>query len=209
MALPKGMTLTQEKVSQKFNLEEIFGVDFSERPDLKAQIGQAIIDKIIERTSEGKKRGGGSFDGGYSTSYKKSEKFEQYGKSSTINMELTGAMLDSIDIIKEFDNQIEIGFSGPDAELQNAKAFGHETSMRGHKFLQGKAPKRPFFGLTADELKEIKAEFKQDIRDIDQEIAIEKEVNLASMFEVQRGASLPSGPTVRDFTLFEDFFNEG
>jgi phage gpG-like protein len=201
------MTLSQEKVAQKFNLEDIFGVDFSDRPDLKAQIGQAIIDKIIERTSKGEGRGGSPL-WTYSTSYKESKKFEQYGKSSTVNMELTGSMLDSIDIIKDNGNEIEIGFGGPDKELQNAKAYGHETGMKGHRFLAGKVPKRPFFGLTGDEVKEIKSQFKDEVSQIEDKMTEESAIDLASIYQLQRGAAVPQTIKVSDFTLLEDLFDE-
>lgn len=160
MALPKGMTQTKEKVSQKFDLEEIFGVDLSGRPDLKEEFGQAVIDKILERTESGLKRGGKGNLAAYSKSYKDSAQFEQFGKSSTVNMDLKGDMLDALDIVSSSGNEVEVGFNGT---LQNAKAYGHLSGMKGHKVLAGKTPKRPFFGLTRNEVEEIKSQFVDEL----------------------------------------------
>ena len=159
MALPKGMTQTKEKVSQKFDLEEIFGVDLESNPALAQSFGQAVIDKIIERTEKGKGRGDVSL-AGYSSSYKNSKVFEQFGKSSTVNMDLRGSMLDDLDIINQTGNEVEVGFT---ETLQNAKAYGHLSGMKGHKVLAGKTPKRPFFGLNRDEIDDLKEQFVDEI----------------------------------------------
>ena len=53
MALKKP-TIKRKKIYQEFDLEEIFGVDLSNRKDLKEAIGQVIIDRMIDRTATGK-----------------------------------------------------------------------------------------------------------------------------------------------------------
>ena len=178
MALPKGMTQTKEKVSQKFDLEEIFGVDLSSRPDLKEQFGQAVIDKILERTEQGKGRNDVSL-AGYSKSYKDSAQFEQFGKSSTVNMDLKGDMLDALDILSSSGNEVEVGFNGT---LQNAKAYGHLSGMKGHKVLAGKTPKRPFFGLTKNERDEIKSQFVSELESQLPETEDDEPINLEDIF---------------------------
>jgi hypothetical protein len=42
------MKLTKEEVSQTFNLEEIFGVSFNRKPQLRGAIAQAFIYAIVD-----------------------------------------------------------------------------------------------------------------------------------------------------------------
>lgn len=149
--------LTKKEVSQKFNLGKLFGVDFSRDPDLKQEIGQAIIDKIIERTENGKAIGGKKDLKSYSKEYVESDEFKDFGKSkSEINMTLTGRMLDDIDIISESRNTIKVGF---EERKEILKAFNHNTGDT--------VPKRKFFGITKGELDDIKKEFKDDLKAIE------------------------------------------
>lgn len=146
----------KDKVSQKFNLQEMFGVSFKDAPELRASIGQAIINKIIERTEAGAGIGGRPFSfGKYSDEYSESVEFKAAGKDQhEVNMSLTGDMLGLMDVINETSNTIEIGWLD---DTQNAKAFNHNTGDT--------VPKRPFFGLSRSEVKELVAEFKPEVRD--------------------------------------------
>ncbi|MBO9665925.1 MAG: hypothetical protein J7501_03860, partial [Bdellovibrio sp.] len=65
--------------------------------------------------------------------------------------------LDTLTIIKNKDGKVKIGWTD---ELNNAKAFGHISGMEGHPWLDGVAPKRPFFGITESDLKVIREEFR-------------------------------------------------
>lgn len=141
-------------------------VDLSELGDLssseKQQVGQAIIDKILERTEKGRQVVGTKFKG-YSTSYINSPEFELRGKSaSNVNLELFGDMLDSIDI-QDVDGSIEIGFSD---QLQSNKAYNHDTGDT--------LPKRQFFNINQKEWNDIKRQFKKPAsteQDLDVETA--------------------------------------
>ena len=147
--------ITKKEVSQKFNLGEYFGVDFGRDPDLKQEIGQAIIDKIIERTEDGKDISEKGFKK-YSKEYVDSDEFKDFGKSKNeINMTLTGRMLDDIDIISESRNTIKIGFEDSTEIL---KAFNHNTGDT--------VKKRKFFGIRERDLKEIGKEFRSELNAI-------------------------------------------
>ena len=147
--------ITKKEVSQKFNLGEYFGVDFGRDPDLKLEIGQAIIDKIIERTEDGQDISENDFKK-YSKEYVESDEFKDFGKSKNeINMTLTGRMLDDIDIISESRNTIKIGFED---ETETLKAFNHNTGDT--------VKKRKFFGIRSEDLKEIGCEFRDELKAI-------------------------------------------
>lgn len=158
-------TITQTKISQEINLEEELGVDLSQFPSLKQSLGQAMIDKIVERTESGK---GVKFDTAgrgrqidlrkpYSKEYQDSLEFKAAGKSKNdINMTLSGDMLRSIDLVRAQGNTLEIAIDDPD---EAAKAHGHQTGKNG----QVKKMLRPFFGVTKSEIKEVSSQFKSEI----------------------------------------------
>jgi hypothetical protein len=149
---------SKKEVSQKFNLKDIFEVDFSQNPDLRDQIGQAIIDKIVDRTAEGKAIGGKrDLKGPYSKAYKNSDDYADFGKTGEINMELTGRMMDDIDIINETTNTIKVGF---EERIEILKAYNHNVGDT--------VKKRDFFGVNKTEIAEIKKEFKPELADLKQ-----------------------------------------
>lgn len=156
----KAPKVTKAEISQTIDLEKDLGIDLSEDEGLKQAIGQAIIDKIIERTNQGK---GIEFSGDtartvklkspYSDKYADSLKFKAAGKDQNdVNMRLTGDMLASVDVLSVGINTITIGIADDKEKL---KAFNHITGDT--------VPKRPWFGIGKQELLEIKRDFKEDI----------------------------------------------
>jgi uncharacterized protein YuzE len=171
-----GIKLTKSKVTQKIDLEDLIGVDISEDRNLVREIGQAIIDYMVERAEDGKGLNGVKLKSPYSKEYSESLDFKAAGKSkSKVNMTLSGDMLASIDIVDQSGSVIEIGIE--DSE-QAVKAYGHQTGFEGHPVLDG--PKRPFFGVSVKELqKEILPQFKNKIKNAsasgdDQELVISR-----------------------------------
>lgn len=146
----------KDKVYQRFNLKEMFGVDFSNKPELRSAIGSAIVERIVERTENGAGIGGRPFSfGKYSDEYSKTIEFKAHGKNQhEVNMSLTGDMLGLMQVIGETTNTVSVGWG--DA-TQNAKAYNHNTGDT--------VPKRPFFGLSASEIREIVKEFKPAVRE--------------------------------------------
>jgi len=162
MAAPK---VSKKQVSQTINLRDEFGVSFRGKDSLKQAIGQALIDKMLARISKG---GGMNFGSGgrgtpfnlngvpYSKSYKKSLGFKAEGKkTSPVNMELTGDMLGTMDVVKVEGNKITIGWDSGDNE--NLKAFNH---IKGDTL-----PKRPFFGLNKKEISDTGRQFKSEVKE--------------------------------------------
>lgn len=177
--------IEKKEVSQKFNLKKLFDVDFSQNPDLKDQIGQAIIDRIVDRTAEGKAIGGvKDLKGPYSKAYKDSDAYSDHGKTGKVNMELTGRMMDDIDIIAETTNTIKVGF---EERKEILKAYNHN---RGDT-----VTKRPFFGINKTELKAIKKEFAPELKELKKSPPKKKKQTI--------------GELVAEVNLLGDLFGEG
>lgn len=152
MAKPK---VTLEEVSQEIDLNKLVGSDISEDEQLVLKIGQKIIDYMEERVDDGLGYGRTKLKSPYSDAYSESLNFKAAGKSKTdVNMKLSGDMMASIDIIEVNGSKVTIGIDDPD---QVPKAFNHQTGDT--------VPRRPFFGVTNEELKQyVLSEFKDEIK---------------------------------------------
>lgn len=145
--------VTLNKIEQEIDLEELFGVDLSEDESLKEAIGQVMLDKMLERVGEGKGIGGVKLKSPYSKVYTETLEFKAAGKSrSKVNMSLTGDMLSAINIVSTDGNKIVLGIEDDQVE----KAYNHQVGDT--------VPKRPFFGFTKEELKDIKKKFGGKIK---------------------------------------------
>ena len=164
MANIKGLTVTRGDVSQTIDLVEITGVDITKNPELMRKIEQDIIDYTIDRTHSGLGPGGKPWNAqSYSNEYKDSLAFKAAGKSGQVDLDLTGDMLGSIDVLKEDGGKIKIGIA-EDSQLD--KAFGHQTGYKGHPTIPQGKYKREFIGLTHTELKEILSQYKSEINQL-------------------------------------------
>lgn len=150
MAKPK---VSLKAIEQEIDLKELFGVDLSEADGLKKAIGQVLLDKMLTRVEGGHGLGGVKLKSPYSKKYAETLEFKVAGKSKTdVNMTLTGDMLASIDV-EDIGNKITIKIS----DDQVPKAYNHITGDT--------VPKRPFFGFSSEELKEIKKQFAPKIKE--------------------------------------------
>lgn len=141
--------ITQSNMELEVNLVDMFDTEVTSDSTRQA-IGQAIIDRIVERTQSGTTLSGGKMKG-YSKAYKESLAFKIAGKSSP-NLTLAGDMLGLMDIKSDTESKIVIGW---DPGVQNDKAYNHHTGDT--------LPARPFFGLQKQELQEIIEEFKEEV----------------------------------------------
>lgn len=171
------------------NLDELFGTLIPNSTELRQAVGQAIIDRIRERTADNIDKDGKRFKN-YSKEYAESLEFAAYGKSKNDpNLEQTGDMLGLLDIIEEKKNKIIIGWTDDE---QAAKAHGHVTGNVGTK--------RDFLGLPESELAEIADEFSDAVRaevaDIDAREVLSSTANteafLSGQLNVRQGQSLES-----------------
>lgn len=150
----KGLKLSQTEVSQRINLKELFGQTLVNQSDLTQEIAQAIIDRIIARTESGQSVDGGKLKK-YSKDYIASPEFKAFNKSAEhVDMTLTGQMLGTLDVLDTRGDTIRIGWE--DA-VENAKAYNHNVGDT--------VTKRAFFGITDDELQDIKSEFEDKLDD--------------------------------------------
>jgi hypothetical protein len=150
-------TLKKSEVSTEINMQEILG-DLSKNESVRAVFFEAALGRLVDRLEQG--RGvDGKLDT-YSDSYKDSLAFKVFGKTNTVNMQLTGDMVAAIEELDSSGTKLKIGIKD---KTESAKAFGHMTGMEGHKYLDGKVPVRNWFGWTDKELKEIANSIKPEV----------------------------------------------
>jgi hypothetical protein len=136
---------------QKFTISIPKGYESDER----RSIGLDIIERIIDRTKQGKGKDNKDFSGEaakYSDSYKKSFDFKLAGKGSTVNLSLSGEMLNAMEVLETSDGEITIGYRAND-KFNNDKAEGNILGSYGGKPNAAKA--RDFLGITEDEMSTI------------------------------------------------------
>lgn len=153
----------------KIDLAETLGTD-NVPESVASGIGQAVIDKIRNRTqSENEDKNGRNFKG-YSKDYIESTEFDAFGKSAgDVNLTASGDMLGLMDIINFDGRVLEIGWSDPD---QAAKAHGHITGKNG----EVPKMKRDFFGIQVQELEEIASEFEIQEPEEEQQVLAEADI---------------------------------
>lgn len=142
-----------KRLKLDIDLEELFDKEVPDRA-LREAIGGAIIEKITERTESGVDKNGNAFKP-YSKSYTDSLQFKAFGKSSNVDLTLTGDMLAGMTITSQDEAQITLGWEDP---TLNTRAFAHITGYEGHPTIKN-GPKRDFFGVTKEELLAVKEEF--------------------------------------------------
>lgn len=132
-------TLSGKNPKLKVNLTEMFGQRVPDSVAFREAVGQAIIDDIRSRTSDGIDRSGKQFRS-YSKEYANSLEFQAAGKSrSEPNLRLTGDMLGFMDVIDQSRDTVTIGFGSREEQL---KAHGHILGSS-----PGPKVRRDFFGL--------------------------------------------------------------
>lgn len=136
--------LTKNKASLEINLRTLLGDSPPQDADFRDAVAQKAIDLILERTKKGRDWQGNKFQK-YSSVYKKSDDFKIFGKTSAVDLTLSGDMLGLLDKIDDTRDKIALGW---DDETENAKAANH---------IQGVTlPKRDFFNLNDKELDKLR-----------------------------------------------------
>ena len=138
---------TKSKMEITIDFKEDLGVEEINDSVIRDQVGQAIIDLIIDRTQSGKTMDGGSF-ASYSPKYAQ-KKGVGVGD---VDLTLTSDMLDSLDIIRSNSNSITIGVDQSD---QVPKAYNHQVGDT--------LPKRPWLGVNKDELSDLAEAFSSEL----------------------------------------------
>ena len=157
--------ISQDKISQSFNLERLLGYKPSERQ--KNLFYELAVDKMVDRTAGGEDVNSKDF-----APYTKEYADKKGVDVSAVDLILEGDMLNGIkDGSSKSTVKIEMN------EDQTDKAYGHISGFKGHPTISG-VKKRDFFGFKKEE----------DIQDI------LSQVNRARGKEVtKRGTSKPEG----------------
>jgi hypothetical protein len=120
--------------------------------DQKDKVADLIIERIVNRTDQGKDKEGKRFPG-YSKSYKESLDFKVAGKSaSKVDLQLSGDMLAALEVLDKTSRSVTVGFERGSEE--NAKADGNIRGTYGKPTPDPKKA-RDFLGITETELSKI------------------------------------------------------
>ena len=163
-------------MSQEINLRDILGRDPSQLE--LASFGEQAINRIIERTQDGKTLDGKNF-AAYSPEY------AELKGSNDVDLTLAGDMLLSVDS-RFSGSSVELFI---DDELNTKKGYNHHVGDT--------LPKRPWFGLTDKEAREIANDIKQNQAESIIDIA-----SAASIFQAQREPDITS--ILQNIGLFVD-----
>ena len=133
--------------------------------DQREALATEILEHIRQRSESGvgvKKQGKGfslyNFPG-YSAGYKGSLDFKVAGKSSSVDLTLSGDMLAAMDALKIGKEVITVGFEAGTSE--NDRAEGNQIGSYGKPSGNPRKARR-FLGLTADELSTLIAKVKEN-----------------------------------------------
>ena len=120
-------------------------------------VGEDLIDFIRDRTSKGLGKDNKPFPK-YSKAYKESFEFKVAGKTNTVDLELTGEMMDSLIVLSVKKGEIEIGYP-PDSPV-NGRAEGNILGSYGGDPDPSKA--RNFLALSEKEVKSVTDKYPVD-----------------------------------------------
>lgn len=124
------------------------------------QIGEEIIDYIIERTKDGKGANGKAFPG-YSKSYINSLDFAIAGKSpDEVDLTLSSELLDSLKVVSIEGRKLRIGYDEGDSR-NNGVAEGNIIGSYGQPKANAKKA-RNFLEITSKEIEPIVNRYKEE-----------------------------------------------
>lgn len=113
------------------------GIPESDHDEVLREIGDFVVDSILDRVGDGKSPVEGEKFKKLSKAYADAEK----AGDRTPNLDLNGDMLDSLTFEITGENEVTVGIFD---EEQAQKAFGHNTGFQGHSKLRSKDNKRRF-----------------------------------------------------------------
>jgi hypothetical protein len=146
------------------------------------ELGDAYIEYIYQRTTKDNVDKSGKPFPGYSPKYKESLDFKNMGKSSSVNLELSGDMLAELKILQIKGGRLQIGYENGSDE--NAKADGNIRGTYG-KSTPNPSMARDFLGFEGKELEEKERIDRKFIRsDSSIKKQIESVNNLSTSFKL-------------------------
>lgn len=132
---------------QKFRIDA--PDDFT--PSMREALGREVTEFIRKRSESGKDKNNKNFPK-YSKEYKESLDFKNAGKTSKVDLTLSGDMLIALDIISHSRGTILIGYENGSEE--NAKADGNVRGTYGKKLARS-SKARDFMGITTKDLERL------------------------------------------------------
>lgn len=153
------LKLSENEVSLRVQFDEIFGRNIEDE-SLREVVGDDIIEIITSRTTSGR-----GVEGGRVVRFPPyTKKYAALvGKSvNQVDLEISGDLLNSIEIIESTSKFIDVGILGDQAP----KAHGHMTGFAPYGASKGPGPRRSFLGLTKADLQKIKTKYKSDVEKI-------------------------------------------
>jgi phage gpG-like protein len=121
-------------------------------PAMRQSLGKEVAEFIRQRTEKGLDINGKKWKGPagkYSDAYKESLDFKNAGKTSKVDLTLSGDMLIALDMISEKKDKIIIGYKNGSEE--NAKADGNVRGTYGQK-KANPSKARNFMGISDKDL---------------------------------------------------------
>lgn len=191
-------TFSKTQVSQKFDLQDLTGADLTNFPDLKEQIGQAILDRIETRTQDQNVDIRGTAFKAYSAAYRNSDRFADFKSGGSVDMTLRGRMIDDMNVLNTSGNDLEVGHED---NTETLKAFNHNTGDT--------LPKRQYFGILKKDFDEVIRPFKEELKQIKKDQKGADEQTLGSIFGADTIAEQVSDITQLDLgELFRSLFGD-
>lgn len=121
-------------------------------------IANDLLDFIVTRTKEGKGKDGKDFPR-YSSAYKDSIEYKIAGKDGTVDLTLSGEMLDSLKVLSVGSGVIEIGYESGDPN--NGKAEGNILGSYGGE--PNRRHARNFLDLSDKEVAKVLEQYPLDM----------------------------------------------
>jgi hypothetical protein len=167
-------------------------------------IAYDLVTYIQKRTLRGKGKGNKSWTppaNKYSKDYKKSLDFKFKRDKSKVNLELSGDMLSSIDLLKNRKGEIIIGISESDPD--HGKAEGNIRGSYGQP--TGKRSKaRDFLGIDPGEIKKILAKYPTKQKEKIKERVAQLEAAQQAAKKIIVGTKVKDELTIGEIALGKD-----
>lgn len=168
--------LAEKDLNVQIDIEKLLG-KAAQNEVVRETFFQLAFDSLMARLDAGESVNGKAMKS-YSKAYKDSLAFEVFSKDGTVNMQLTGDMVNDISIQKQSSKLMTIGFND---ELQSQKAYAHMTGFAGHPHLDGKVKPREWFGWSDKELEAIAQDLRPELEEKEL-VNDEKILNLLERF---------------------------
>lgn len=130
-------------------------------PEMRLSLGKQVTEFVRQRSENGLNKNNRPFPK-YSKAYENSLDFKNAGKSSQVDLTLSGDMLIDLDVISNRPDKVIIGYKN--GTENNAKADGNVRGTYGQSSpIRGKA--RDFMGITQKDLNQLIKDVRDNFND--------------------------------------------